>query len=446
VVGCSAEGKPDGEALGTTSQAQGTFNPQVGGVNSSKDLQFSGEFKLTASKILIVGGYNAAGNGQTSAGIITNSSNGVGTWTALSSALPTGLREVEIAQLTASKFLVAGGRATRDGAAVTNTYVLTLNVANGNAAWSAVNNMGQARVIGKNNLLKCGSTGSRWIAIGGITNGGMADAAVTNATDSIEVYDYKAGVGPTWTTLVKTGTSTVVKLPTNGKGYHQVMSPNVSKFIVAGGVTNAIDSAVNTVQILTVDNTCKALAASVDVNNRVNTSATSMPAARARGASIKASGLLTITSPSSTFSYDFIIATGNNATRFSTTPPTDIFFYDSVTNTWNGTFADITNGRVFGRLVQDEGTATSVRMGTGVVPGAPGGTDTLLYDTASAASTNVISNAGAVSAGTSITNGRVGSAVQLFGLANQADYAALGTGYTAGNPPTAAAKNDVFDF
>jgi len=409
-----------------------------------------GEIKLNASKILIVGGYNAAGNGQTAAGILTNTGAAAGTWTRLvnglgaSNPLPTALGEVEIAQITASKFIVAGGRATRDGAAVTNAWLLTLNVATAVASWTAVN-MSQARVIGKNNLQKCGSTGSRFIAIGGITNGGMASTTTTNATDNIEVFN---AATPAWSTLKLAGSSgtKTVQLPTNGKGYHSVLSPNVSSFIVAGGVTNAVATAVKTVQLLAVNSSCEALTTSVvdpSLNpSIVKTSATDMPSERARGAWIKATGSLN-TSP--VFNYDFIIATGNNTTRFSNTPPTDIFFYDSANDKWNGTFADLrTNGRVFGRLVQDEsGTANWVRMGTGVVPSGTG--TNVLLDTTPIL-TDIINNSGVVNpggvTGTDITNGRVGSAVQLFGN-TPADYAAFGTAYAGG---TATAKTDVFDF
>jgi hypothetical protein len=452
VVGCSAEGTPDSEALGTTSQAQGTFNPKIAGVNSSKDLQFMGEYKLTASKILVLGGYDTGGTAHTSAGIITNSANGVGSWTSLSSALPAALGEVEIVPLNSnspvSKFLVVGGRSSRDGAAVTNTYILSL--IGTSASWttlSAANDLITGRVAGKNNVKKCGTTtSSKWIVLGGITNGGMASTTTTAATDSVEVFTYNSATpaNSKWSNLILTGTTKPVKLAANGHGYHQTLSPSVTKFIVAGGATNTVATAVKTVEILEVNSSCEALTTSVVstavASPIINTSPRNMPSERARGASIQATGTLNL-GGGNTFAYDFIIATGNDTTRFSATPPRAVFYYNSTADTWNGTFANLTtNGRVFGRLVQDETTATSVRMATGVVPD---GTNTLFSSTPTAV--DIISNAG-VSAGTAMTNARVGSAVQLFGLNTAADYAALGTKYTAGSPPTAAAQFDVEDF
>jgi hypothetical protein len=444
VVGCSAEGTPDSEALGTTSQAQGTFTPT--GTNVPADLQFSGEFKLTASSILVIGGYNAAGNGQVSAGIITNTSNGNGNWVKLTNQLPTALGEVEITPLNnnspVSKFLVAGGRATRDGAATASAWILALSGGPPmtTATWTRVD-MSQARVIGKNNLQRCGNL-SHYIAIGGITNNGMTSTGAPSVTDKIEVFHYVAGGASSWGPLQLASNSKTVYLPA-GRGYHEVLHVSDTNLRVAGGAT-ASASAIVSVGKVQVNSTCQADDASVvdkTVASPVITTGTSLPSARARMSSIKSSGTLDL-GGGSTFSYDFVIATGNDTNRFSTTPPTAIFFYNSAGNgTFNGTFASLTSGRVFGRLVQDDTTSTSVRMGTGVVPGVLSGTNTFLYDTPT--TVNLITNAGAVSSPTGFTNGRVGSAVQLFGLANAADYAALGTKYTTG---TAAAQADVVDF
>jgi len=454
VVGCSAEGTPDGEALGTASQAYtGSFTPTGTGVPS--DLQFSGEFKLSASRILVIGGYQGSagmneGVGQTTAGIITNTAAGTGTWTRLvtgagaSNPLPTGLGEVEIAQISASKFLVAGGRATRDGVAVNNAWVLTLvNTATGEATWSAAVNMSQARVIGKNNLQKCG-TASRFIALGGITNRGMNDStAALTATDKVEVFYYNGGA-PAWNALTVAGSSPVqTAYLKQGQGYHHVLHVSDTSFRVAGGATAAAEAIVDTHK-LQVDNDCKALSTSVTtktsasaVINTLTGTDQPLPSARARGASIKSSGTI---SGIPSFSYDFVLASGNDATnRYSNAPPTAIFFYDSSTDKWKSN-GSLGAGRVFGRLVQDDAVAnsTSVKMGTGV---AGNNSNVLLYNTTTAV--DIIDNTGTRSAGTAMTNSRVGSPVQLLTTGGRDDFAALGTKYTNGTP---AAQSNVEGF
>jgi hypothetical protein len=464
VVGCSAEVKPDGETLGTASQAySGSFNPQVGGVNSSKDLQFSAEFKLAEDKILVIGGYNAAGDGQTSAGIITNTGAGAGTWTALSNALPTGLGELEIVPLNTStpptRFLLAGGRAKRQGTGttsdgVTNTYIL--NLSGSTATWtdlSSTHPMVTGVVLGKNNLQKCGA--SHWIAIGGMTTGGM-DSSTPGATDTIQKFNYDPTTpgNSNWETLKLGsslgGTVKTVKLP-QAQGYHQVLHVSDTTFDVAGG-DDGTNRAISNVERLVVNsnagNALDCTATDASVNNPSTTptvkATTSLPSARARAASIKASGTITVSGVD--FDYDFIIATGNdnqNQKQFeSTTLPTQIFFYNSSgTPAYynNAPAKNLSVARVFGRLVKDDTTATSVKMGTGTI-----GNDSnaILFNTTT--SVNVISNVGGITTGTAMSNSRVGSAVQLLTTGGNADFAALGTKYSSST--TGVAQVDVEDF
>jgi hypothetical protein len=317
-----------------------------------------------------------------------------------------------------------------------------LSLSGTTATWttlSAANDLITGRVIGKNNLQKCGA--SHWIAIGGVTNLGMISTSAPSVTDTIEVFNYNptTKANSSWTTLkLGSNLSKTVKLPRE-HGYHEVLHRSDTEFHIAGGMNSTTATAIANVERLLVNSAagmstdCTATDASVTNTadaTPVLIAGTALPSARARMSSIKSSGTV------GTFDYDFVIATGNDTTRFSATPPTEIFFYDSGTRTYySGTVKNLTDGRVFGRLVKDDTTSTSVKMGTGVVPN---GTSTLLQTTPT--STNIISNAGAVSSGTAITNGRVGSAVQLL---NSADYAAFGTAYSSG---TATAKADVFDF
>jgi len=413
-----------------------------------------GELKLNASQFLLVGGYDIAGNGHTSAGIITNTANGTGTWTPLSTAMPTALGEVEVAQITASKFLVAGGRPSRDASATISAWILTLNVGTAVASWSR-HNMTKDRVIYKDNLQKCGNA-SHFIAAGGITKNGMESAGLPSVTDQVDVFHYVAPPNQntsSWGQMIVTGTTKKVYLK-QGQGYHNVLHVSDTDFRIAGGATAAAE-AITDVHSLQVTSTCDAQTSSV---NQTSTSAVIktlsgtglLPAARARAALIKSSGTL-----SGPFAYSFVIATGNDTTapaKFNTSPPTNIYYFKSSTDTWSTGSTSLHVGRVFGRLVQDDAVAnsTKVKMGTGVVPGVVGATNTFLYNTPT--STDVIDNTGTVatSAGT-MSNSRVGAAVQLLSAGAQpasgiADYTAWGTKYVGGNPVTKAAQVDVEDF
>jgi len=464
VVGCSAEGTPDGEALGTTSQAYtGTFTPTATGtgtVTVPNDLQFMGEFKLNANQILIVGGYNAAGTGQTSAGILTNNGAAAGTWARLrvpssstSAPLPTALGEVEIAQISASQFLVAGGRPNRDDPATVSAWILTLNVSTAEATWTR-KNMSQARVIGKYNLQKCGNT-SHFIATGGITNDGMTSAGLPTVTDSIEVfhYDFTTPANSAWDTLrLGSNTAKTVKLET-GTGYHELVHVSDTDLRVVGGATAAAE-AVNVVGKVLVNSSCQALDTSVVSTSAatpvIKTSASAgssivaLPAVRARMSSIQQTGTVRVAGQTD-FDYTWVLATGNDANRFANAPPTRVFFYDPAASSGNGAFYNLASaknlavGRVFGRLVEDDTTAGRLKVGTGVIPDDT--SDTLLYNTTT--SVDTITTLGVIGAGTAMANSRVGAAVQLLTTGGRADFAALGTKYTAG---ASAAQVDVEDF
>jgi len=436
VAGCSAEGTPNGEALGTTSQASGTFTPS----GFPTDLQFMGDINLTAnaSAILMIGGYNKAGAGQTTAGILRNTANTpTGTWTALSSPLPTALGEVEIVRLTptasASRFLVIGGRPTRDAAATVSAWILTLDVGTATASWSR-HNMGQARVLGKDNLHKCG-TSSKYIAIGGVTVSGMISIASLATTNSIEVFNVNGAnqALSAWSTL-KDGSGNTVTLTTS-RGYHRVLNAGASnsQFIVSGVMNAGTPDALASVEGLTVNaSNCTATASTTTALNN-------LPSARARAHHLKTN--VTINS----IVYDFVIATGNDTNRYAVAPPTDVFFYRSANDSYNSTTADLRNGRVFGRVLPDDTTAGSVKVGTGVQPDGTTNTNSItnIFRT-TPVTTDVFATPGAGrSNGTDITRGRVGSAVRLFGLSTAADYAALGTSYSGG---VGATETSVFDF
>jgi len=432
-------------------------------VNSAKDLQFSAEFKLTASQILVIGGYDINGNGQTSAGIITNTGAAAGTWTALSSALPTGLGELEMVPLNTStpptRFLVAGGRAKRAGMgsdAVTKNYILDLVGTTAN--WtdlSTTHPMVTGVVIGKNNLQKCGA--SHWISIGGMTTGGM-DSSTPGATDAIQKFNYDPTTpsNSNWETLKLGsslgGTVKTVKLP-QAQGYQQVLHRSDTEFHVAGGDDGTATgrAIANVAQLLVNSNAgnaldCTATDASVvstAVATPVLNGITSLPAARARATSIQAGG--TIGSGGTAFTYDFIIASGNdnsNQKQFEqTTLPTRIFFYNSTNKSYynNAVAKNLNVARVFGRFVQDDTTSTSVKMATGTI-----GNDSNAILFTTTPSVDIINNVGVVAAGTAMTNSRVGSAVQLLTTGGNADFAALGTKYSGSI--TGVAQVDVEDF
>jgi len=435
-VGCSAEVGPDGEArdIGKSSQATQVFTPGV-------DLQFGGEFKISANKLLILGGYNAAGTAQTTAGIFDPTLAAGSNWLTLSSALPAALGEVEIVQLATDTYLVAGGRGSRNGTAVANSYILVLSGANKTTAtWttlSGTNDLITARVIGKNNLQKCGT--SHWVAIGGITNSGMTSTTSIGATDSIEVFTYDSTTksNSAWSTLkLASNTSKVVKLA-NQHGYHEVLHVSDTDFRVMGGVSTGTGTAIANVEQLLVNSDCQAIDDSVQdpaAASPLLFQLNNLPSARARMSSVKFSGSFT-NGTSKTF--DFIVGGGNNTTLFSATPPTDIFFYNSTADSYDSTFADLNVGRVFGRLVIDENgsTPTRVKMASGVVPD---GSSTMLYN--STASVDAITNAGVVSAQTALSNSRVGSMVQTQ---NNVEYATFGTKYVTG---TATAQTDIESF
>jgi len=410
-----------------------------------------GELKLNQSQILLIGGYTKAGPGTTTAGIITNTGNGAGTWTALSNPLPTALGEVEVAQITASKFLIAGGRPSRDGAATISAWILTLNVGTAVASWSR-HNMGQARVIYKDNLQRCGNV-SHYIALGGITNNGMASAGLPSVTDKVEVFRYVAPPNQgtsAWTQMIVTGQPTQKVYLKQGQGYHNVLHVSDTDFRVAGGATAAAE-AIRDVHRLQVTSTCDATAGSVAAKGGTSTTSfiintltgtnQPLPAARARAASIQSTFTI------AAVAYSFAIATGNDTNKFNAAPPTTIYYLDLSTNQWVTGGSSLHVGRLFGRLVQDDTTSTSVKMGTGVTPGVVSGVNTILYNTPT--STDVISSAGAV-AGTAgnMSNGRVGADVQRLtgGGVTSADYAVWGTKYVGGSPVVETALADVEDF
>jgi len=445
-VGCSADVKPDGEALATTSQATSVFTP-----SGANNLQFSGEFVIGAnsSQVIIVGGYNNAGVAQTTAGILNP---GAGTWkpfvvsagSSTLSPLPNARGEMEIQQVAANKYMVAGGRTARaGGSVVASTYILTLSGTSGNiAVWTPVTTgLATARVIGTGNLQKCGA--GKVIAIGGSTGASaMIVTAGAAATNSIEVFTFNSGTpaSSTWSTLkLGSDTSKTVQLAT-ARGYHRVLHVSDTKFKILGGANGTTGTALATAESLEVNSggatDCTAIDASVQTpggaSPRSLVQGTSMPQARARGASIAQSGSYTL--GGSTFNYDFVIASGNNASGFTATPPTAIFFYNSTSDIYDDTKASLNVGRVFGRFANDGGP---VKMATGVVPNTTSGL--LLNNTT--ASVDSISTAGAVTGLTALTNSRVGSTVQSL---NNVEYAAFGTNYTGGNAGTA--QTDVESF
>jgi hypothetical protein len=473
VVGCAAEVTPAGEALGTTSQAYtGTFTPTTALVGAAvpNDLQFSGEFKIAENKILVVGGYNKAGTAQPSAGIITNTAAATGTWLPLIvsngsstlSPMPTALGEAEITKITTNVYLVAGGRTARDGAASTKAWILTLSGTSGNIATWTSKDMSQARVIGKNNLQKCGNA-SHFIAVGGVTDDGMNDTGIS-VTPGIEVfhYDFTTPANSAWAKLFVTGDSNrKVYLP-EGRGYHAVLSASLQDFRIAGGAGSA--DALDTVRKLPVNSTCTEVA-STNVDNvsmssvsatikttlsttpigKTSSGGTGTAAPRARMAWIQPDSAVTINGTS----YDFILAGGNDATtggRFSTAPPTRVLYYRSASDAWydDSSAKAVATGRLYPRLVDDDtNQGTVVKFGTGVIGDGTNASTHLLYNTPTATSLIALGT-GAVTAGTAMANGRVGAPVQLLTTGGNADFAAFGTKYPSSLTGTALA--DVEDF
>jgi hypothetical protein len=418
----------DNEHVGVTSQAS-SLSPAL---NPGLDLQFPGELAITANKGLSIGGYNKAGTAQTTSGVVDPSlASGPPDlrWQTLSAALPTALGEVAIVELAANTYLVATGRASRDGMAVANAWILELSGLT--ATWNPITSLAQARV-GFDGFKPCGlASNNHWIAFGGFTNKGMRDFSTGVAvTNSIEVFTFtpRNGLTPpsgSWSTLKDSG-GNVVTLQ-KARGYHIVLPISTTNFRVLGG-DDAVNNAIKKGEKLIVDNTCTATNATTVGGVKVLPFITDMPAERARMSWAQSN----VTVGGTT--YDYAIATGNNTTLFGT-PPTAIFLYDSTNDAYNSSKA-LNTGRVFGRLVV---SGTAVQVATGVIPKAM---SSEMFDHTTT-SVDSISSTGVVSASTALATDRVGSLVQLL---NSLDIAAFGTQYTTGTPPTSTAAGDVESF
>lgn len=459
-VGCSAEGG-DYADVESTSQAV-VLSP----TRAASSVTFSGFLQIpNTSKTLILGGYNSAGNGTTTAVLFDpslSSSSPDNRYLSLSAALPDALGEPDIVQIsqtvssgvvTSATFLVAGGRATRDGSAVTNTYLLTLSGTNlATAAWvkasDGLGQLGTGIVAGLHNIKPCGS-GSKFIVFGGATDKGMDTWAGMTAARDIQVFSFDSvtPANSSWSSLNRNSDHTTDVQLNVARAYAQVFAVSSTQFDIAGGANNSTNKALLKVERLTVD------AATCEATNEIDDDAShkklpliaDMPHARARAASIAKS--IQIDGAGTT--YSFLLVGGNDNTGApgvsAIGTPTDVMFYDPSGTTgllagaWNDSSKDLTQGRMFPRISDISGAGLKVT--TGVI-GHSSGSFEAFYNTNTPNTVETISATAAMGTGTALSTSRVGSAVSddISG----SSYAIDGFKYNSSTTPTV--PNDVESF
>lgn len=447
-VGCGAATDEQGAAgegeIGSTEQAV-VLSPNLA---PSLGIEFTGQAVISGtSKVLVLGGYRLSdGAGTTTAAIFDPtlaSSPADLRWQNLSVALPTALGEVEVAPIPGqtNKFLVAGGRASLDGNAVTNTYILSLSGTDLlTASWvTPTDQLTTGRVIGLKNLQKCGT--SKLIALGGIKSAGMQDLVNQDATDEIEVFTFNAGtpLASTWDPL-KDGSNNTIKLQTP-RGYAEVFHVSDTDMRVVGGM-NANAIALGTVDKLTVNSSCVAQNAT---GAHLLEVAAPLPSSdvRARFSSIPVS--VTITTPA-TKSFEYLMAGGSdlNPNSDNVRPTTTYLYNENGTTGTSPALAGewvaantMSEGRIFPRFAKDGSFAKLV---TGLKPNPANPFDPY-YNTSSVVdkfNLSITSLAATPwSTGTALTTDRVGSFAEFV---NSTFYVGPGLKHTntAGTSAVAA--------
>jgi hypothetical protein len=453
--GCATPSEPD--HVGNTEQPA-VLSPAL---NTNDDVQFPGIARLgTTDKWIQIGGYdhfNAAVTRSVIFDPTASSSMPDNRYLALSAALPTALGELSIKLVehtgTAPNdtwvFMMAGGRTQRDGAAQTNTYVLTLSGANyTTATWDTVNvangghELRTAAVLGHDEIKQCGSSSSKQIAAGGMTNGGMDDLTTNiSATDAIQVFTYVSGNKMTshWDFLLD-GSGNQVTL-SNLRGYKETFGVSNNDIRVFGGANQTTKRALNTVDKILLSDQCVANgnlgtpSGGIVKVNAIN----NMPGARARLDSIVKDFTISNTT------YKFAMAGGNdntdNAPLHGFVAPTAVFYYDPVNDAYNSTTASLGTGRLFPLFADDSG---QVQLVAGVTPTTGSNAhpiNTTVTDVDKLSTAN-----GTRSAGAALTQDRVGSLVTHVVSSTGKGYAVNGNVYSGGTASAPAAVKNAESF
>lgn len=183
-------------------------------------------------KMLVVGGYNSSGVGQTTAFMYSGSGN----WVKVASLPADGRGEARMIRLSGSdnKCLIAGGLSNKSaGSARTSTYIFTANGASGSWASAGSLPVGRAKFA----MANCGT--GKAVIFGGHTASGP-NSPVT--TDDAEVWDGTT----TWT-----GSTGLLVNPISDFAF---AAKDSTKFVLAGGKTNTgVESAV---QAFTATSSC----------------------------------------------------------------------------------------------------------------------------------------------------------------------------------------------
>lgn len=453
-VGCAAEtGAPqEGANVRSTEQAATLATA----LNTGDDLSFPGIARLgTTDKWISIGGYTVPGAATTRSSIFDAN---LGTspekrYQVLSNQLPVALGEASIRLLehTGSApndhyvFLVAGGRHSRDTAAVTDTYILDLSGTDfQTATWTTVNVAGGGQelrtgvVIGHDDIKQCGTSATLQLAAGGMTDKGMDITTGMTATDVIQVFTYVSANKATshWDYLLD-GSNNQVKLSV-ARGYKETYGFATTDIRVFGGANGTTNRALSSVDKILVSSSCVA-------NGNLGTPSggvvkvlaiNNMPAARARMDSIVKDFTISNTT------YKLAIAGGNDNTGSpGYAAPTAVFYYDPVNDAYDNTTASLATGRLFPLFSDD---TNQVQLVVGV---APTTANTNHLTNATVTDVDKLSTAnGTRAAGAALTKDRVGSLVTHVYTGTGKGYAVNGHVYSGGTPSSPATVQNAEQF